>query len=47
MSQKLIKAPEINVDDLQGRFRRKILFRGILEGTENRTSWNNCIGLLI
>ena len=43
MTQKLIKALESNVDDLQGRLRRKTLvFLGIPEDTEDGTSWNSC-----
>ena len=43
VTQKLIKALESNVDDLQGCLRRKTLvFRGIPEDTEDGTSWNSC-----
>ena len=43
VTQKLIKALESNVDDIQGRLRRKTLvFRGIPEDTEDGTSWNSC-----
>ena len=43
VTQKLIKALESNVDDLQGRLRRKTLvFRDIPEDTEDGTSWNSC-----
>ena len=39
VSEKLIKALESNVDDLQGRLKRKTLvFCGIPEGTEDGTS---------
>ena len=41
--QKLIKALESNVDDLQGRLRRKTLvFCGSSEDTEDGMSWNSC-----
>ena len=43
VTQKLIKALESNVYDLQGRLRRKTLvFSGIPEDTEDGTSWNSC-----
>ena len=44
VTQKLIKALESNVNNLQGRLRRKTLlvFHGIPENTEDGTSWNSC-----
>ena len=43
LQEKLTKALEATVDDLQGRLRRNTLvFRGIPEGTEENASWSSC-----
>ena len=43
LQEKLTKALEATVDDLQGKSRRNTLvFRGIPEGTEENASWSSC-----
>ena len=43
LQDKLIKALQQNVDDIQGRIRRKtLIFRGVPEGREGSDSWQNC-----
>ena len=43
LQEKLTKALEATVDDLQGRLRRNTLvFCGIPEGTEGNASWSSC-----
>ena len=43
LQDKLIKALQQNVDDIQGRIRRKTsIFRGVPEGREGPDSWQNC-----
>ena len=43
LHEKLTKALEATVDDLQGRLRRNTLvFRGIPGGTEENASWSSC-----
>ena len=43
LQEKLTKALEATVDDLQGRLRRNTLvFHGIPEGTEENASWSSC-----
>ena len=43
LQDKLIKALQQNVDDIQGRIRRKTsIFCGVPEGREGSDSWQNC-----
>ena len=43
LQEKLTKALEATVDDLQGRLRRNTLvFRGIPDSTEENASWSSC-----
>ena len=43
LQDKLIKALQQNVDDIQGRIQRKtLIFRGVPEGREGSDSWQNC-----
>ena len=43
LQEKLTKALEATVDDLQGKLKRNTLvFRGIPEGTEENASWSSC-----
>ena len=43
LQDKLIKALQRNVDNIQGRIRRKtLIFRGVPEGREGSDPWQNC-----